>query len=114
MCRYLHVFCRLLSLGVAARADSSPDFARDIQPIFQKRCYTCHGPQAQMKGLRLDDRQAAMRVIAPGESAHRLLIAMTTAADGKGMPPTGPRLSADEIALRRAWVDQGAKWPDSA
>src|SRR5258708_10368852 len=114
MCRYLHVLCSLLSLGVAARADSSPDFARDIQPIFQKRCYVCHGPQAQMKGLRLDDRQAAMRVIAPGDSAHSLLIAMASGAGGKVMPPSGPPLSANEVALLRDWVDQGARWPDSA
>src|SRR5438094_8511233 len=113
MCHYLHVFCSLLFFGVAARADS-PDFARDIQPIFQKRCYVCHGPQAQMKGLRLDDRQAAMRVIAPGDSAHSRLIAMTTGAGGKFMPPTGPPLSTQEVATLRAWIDQGAKWPDSA
>src|SRR5438094_7951674 len=113
MCHYLHVFCSLLFFGVAARADS-PDFARDIQPIFQKRCYVCHGPQAQMKGLRLDDRQAAMRVIAPGDSAPSRPIAMTTGAGGKFLPPTGPPLSTQEVATLRAWIDQGAKWPDSA
>src|SRR5258708_3706555 len=114
MCRYLHVLCSLLSLGVAARADSWPGFARDIQPIFQKRCYVCHGPQAQMKGLRLDDRQAAMRVIAPGDSAHSRLIAMATGVGDKFMPPTGPPLSIQEVATLRDWIDQGAKWPDSA
>src|SRR5260370_40955322 len=105
MCRYLHVFCSLLSLGVAAGADSSPDFARDIQPIFQKRCYVCHGPQAQMKGLRLDDRQAAMRVIAPGNSAHSPLIAMTIAVGGKFMPPTAPPLSNQQVATLPAVTD---------
>src|SRR6266700_3773855 len=114
MCRYLHVLCSLLSVGVAAGADSSPDFTRDIQPIFQKRCYVCHGPQAQMKGLRFDDRQAAMRVIASGDSAHSLLIAMVTGAGGEVMPPSGPRLSDSEVAVLRAWIDQGAPWPDSA
>jgi len=28
-------------LTAASRADSPPDFVRDIQPIFQKRCYVC-------------------------------------------------------------------------
>src|SRR3954470_19899813 len=101
-------------LAVTSRADSPPDFARDIQPIFQKRCYVCHGPQQQMKGLRFDDRQAAMRAIVPGDSAHSALIARTTAADNKVMPPVGPRLSEKELTTLRAWVDQGAKWPDSA
>src|SRR5947209_5397641 len=107
------IFCAVLSLAVASAAPSSPDYARDIQPIFQKRCYVCHGPQVQTKGLRFDDRQAAMRVIASGDSAHSLLIAMVTGAGGKVMPPSGPRLSESEVALLRAWVDHGAPWPDS-
>jgi hypothetical protein len=66
-----------------------------------------------MKGLRFDDRQAAMRAIQPGDSAHSRLIAMATGVGGKFMPPTGPRLSADEVALLRAWIDRGAPWPDA-
>ena len=27
------------------------------------------------------------------------------------MPPEGERLSRDEIALFKAWIDQGAVWP---
>src|SRR5437879_8392421 len=105
--RVSHGFLLLTMAALAAPAD----FTRNIQPIFQKRCYVCHGPQAQMKGLRFDDRQAAMRVIASGDSAHSLLIAMVTGAGGKVMPPSGPRLSDSEVALLRAWVDQGARWP---
>ena len=30
------------------------------------------------------------------------------------MPPEGDRLTADQIGLLRAWIDQGAKWPDTA
>ena len=30
------------------------------------------------------------------------------------MPPEGARLSAEQIGLLRAWIDQGAKWPDAA
>jgi hypothetical protein len=30
------------------------------------------------------------------------------------MPPKGERLSAAEIGLLRAWIDQGATWPDTA
>src|SRR5262245_7686346 len=105
----------LLSLWtLAPLAAATPDFPRDIQPIFQKHCYACHGPQMQMKGLRFDDRQSAMQVIKPRDSAHSRLIAMISGAGGKIMPPAGPRLPGDEIALLRAWVDQGARWPDSA
>ena len=30
------------------------------------------------------------------------------------MPPGGPALSAEQIGLLRAWIDQGANWPDDA
>ena len=114
MQRFSFVLGGVLWLTAAARAQFSPDFTRDIQPIFQKRCYMCHGPQVQMKSLRFDDRQAAMRAIQPGDSGHSSLVAMVTGVGGKFMPPTGPRLSADEVALLRAWIDRGARWPDAA
>jgi hypothetical protein len=112
MRKFLFISC-VLALTQVAPASSPPDFVRDIQPIFQKRCYACHGPQLQMKGLRFDDRQAAMRVIEPGDSAHSRVIAMVAGDGGKFMPPTGPRLTAAEVALLRSWIDSGAKWPDS-
>src|SRR5579872_4528277 len=105
----------LLFLACAAPLTAAaPDFVHDIQPIFQKRCYSCHGPQLQLKGLRFDDRQAAQRAIQPGESGHSRLIEMVTGAGGKFMPPVGNRLTNDEVALLRAWIDHGAKWPDAA
>src|SRR5258707_956943 len=112
MRKFLFISC-VLALTQVAPASSPPDFVRDIQPIFQKRCYACHGPQLQMKGLRFDDRQAAMRAIEPGDSAHSRVMAMIAGDGGKFMPPTGPRLTATEVALLRSWIDSGAKWPDS-
>ena len=35
------------------------DFARQIRPIFEAKCYTCHGPDKQQSNLRLDDKAAA-------------------------------------------------------
>src|SRR5262245_16366386 len=93
------ILVTLLALAVGVRAAPPADFARDIQPVFQKRCYVCHGPQMQMKGLRFDDRQAAMRAITPGDSAHSAVIIMVTGAGGKFMPPSGSHLPPDEVAL---------------
>src|SRR5262252_1847760 len=51
-------------------------FVRDIQPIFKRACYSCHGPDVQMSGLRLDMKGAAMaggrlgRVINPGAASE--------------------------------------------
>jgi len=67
-----------------------------------------------MKGLRFDDRQAAMRVIVAGDSANSNLIARTSAADGKVMRPWVRGCRDRKSPQLRAWVDRGAKWPDSA
>jgi len=55
-----------------------------------------------MKGLRFDDAQAAMRVIASGDSAHSPLIAMVTAPAASDASFRS-RLSESEVALLRAW-----------
>ena len=104
-------------VGATPQAPSRVDFRRDVRPIFQQRCYECHGPDQQMLGFRLDRRADAMRggtqaVIGPGNAEgsklyHRLID--TTA--GLRMPPTGP-LESQQIALVKAWIDQGAEWPD--
>src|SRR5690242_13306999 len=36
------------------------NFLQDIQPIFEQNCYKCHGPNAQLSGLRLDLKQSAL------------------------------------------------------
>jgi ankyrin repeat protein len=95
-------------------ADNKVDFEKQVQPLLSQRCYGCHGPDVQQSGLRLDKRQNAMRggdygaVIIPGKSADSKLIRRVVNGDGGlQMPPTGP-LSAAEIDLLRAWIDQGA------
>jgi mono/diheme cytochrome c family protein len=98
------------------------DFVRDIQPIFKSRCYSCHDGGRQRGGFRLDVKSAALKggesyapAIVPGKSADSPLVRFTAGLeDGMLMPPEGDRLSAAQIGLLRAWIDQGAKWPDSA
>src|SRR5438477_577307 len=46
--------------GLAAAAEPV-DFARDVQPLLEKNCTACHGPEKQRSGLRLDTRAAALR-----------------------------------------------------
>jgi hypothetical protein len=97
------------------------DFRRDIQPLFSQHCYRCHGPDLQLSGLRLDQRQAALAggnsgaVIEPANSAASKLIQLVAGSEkGKVMPPEGERLSAEQVILLRAWIDQGADWPEEA
>ena len=59
---YLVLTAALLALSVIARAADEPvDFARDVQPIFERRCYQCHAESKQESGLRLDVKAAALQ-----------------------------------------------------
>jgi ankyrin repeat protein len=95
------------------------DFVRDVQPILRQNCYGCHGPQQHMSNFRLDRRSDAMRggtiaVIGPGNSeGSRLYMRLVGSDFGPQMPPTG-KLNPEQIAIIKAWIDQGAEWPDSA
>jgi mono/diheme cytochrome c family protein len=98
-------------------------FAEDIRPIFEANCYKCHGPEKQKSGFRLDDKAAALRggdggvAIVPGKSADSRLVQFVAGlVEDMQMPPRksgGRALRSDEIALIRAWIDQGANWPES-
>lgn len=102
----------------AAQVVARVDFGRDVQPIFRDHCYACHGPDQQMNGFRLDRRADAMRGggqtnIGPGNAdGSRLYHRLIGTRFGSQMPPSGP-LTADQIALIKAWIDQGAEWPDA-
>ncbi|HEU0123321.1 MAG TPA: PSD1 and planctomycete cytochrome C domain-containing protein [Bryobacteraceae bacterium] len=101
-------------LLVASIAYGATDFNRDIRPILQARCMGCHGERTQMKGLRLDNREAALRVLSPGNSSASLLVSLVSGKEPKrSMPPGGPALSAAEIAKLREWIDSGAEWPQA-
>ena len=95
------------------------DFARDVAPIFQEKCQVCHGPDKQMGGLRLDRPAEAMAggysgpVILPGKSAASKLIHLVAGLqEDLVMPMAGERLTAEQIGLLRAWIDQGAAWAE--
>src|SRR5262249_43516711 len=71
-----------------------------------------------MAGFRLDRRRDAMRggtiaVIGPGNSdGSRLYRRLIGSEFGAQMPPTGA-LPAEKVAIIKAWIDQGAEWPDA-
>jgi mono/diheme cytochrome c family protein len=97
------------------------DFVKDVQPIFATRCYECHSEKKQEAQFRLDTKEIALKggelgpAIIPGKSDESLLIrAVAGVKPDMVMPKKGERLTADQIGLLRAWIDQGADWPDSA
>jgi hypothetical protein len=82
------------------------DFARGIQPVLEKSCYGCHGPAQQMAGLRLDSRDAVLRVVRPGKPEESPLYQRIAGlGDKPRMPMGGTPLPADQIARLRAWIE---------
>jgi len=117
--RWLYRSAAAAAAPQEAVAGKSVDFVRDVQPILRQNCYGCHGPTKQMNNLRLDRRRDARRggtiaVIGQGTSeASRLYLRLTGSRFGPQMPPSGP-LNAAQIATIKAWIDEGAIWPDEA
>lgn len=97
------------------------DFVKDIQPIFAQNCLGCHGPKRQESQVRWDNKEIAFQGgergvdIIPGKSAESRLIHLVGGLDPDSvMPKNGTPLPPAQIGLLRAWIDQGAVWPDSA
>jgi mono/diheme cytochrome c family protein len=103
------------ALEPAAAAAQPVDYTKEIKPILTQHCVTCHGAAKPRGGLRLDTAAAALaggksgRVVVRGKGAESPLI---EALRGEGatdrMPLNRPPLSAAEIKLIEAWIDQGA------
>ncbi|MBI2434599.1 MAG: PSD1 domain-containing protein [Candidatus Hydrogenedentes bacterium] len=111
----------LLCLCVPCLA--SPRFVEDVQPILQRSCLGCHGPEKHKSDYRLDVREIALKggvsgkpAISPHDAANSRLIRLVAGEDEElRMPPENsgiPPLAADEIAVLRAWIDAGPAWPD--
>jgi len=95
--------------AVAAAPAAAPDFVKDIQPIFAKSCYTCHGEKTQMAGMRLDSRESVMaKEIKPGSSAESELYQRVAGLGEHARMPMGGKLEPEQIDLIKRWIDAGA------
>src|SRR5580765_8037229 len=116
---FLRLFvCIALSPSVGvAQSPKTIEFNRDIRPILSENCYTCHGPAKSTRkaDLRLDTKDGAATVLAPGNVKESLLFQRITSTDEhERMPPhkTGKKLTAQQIELVRRWIEQGAPWQE--
>ncbi len=100
------------------------NFVTQIKPILERSCVACHGGTRSRGQFRLDRREALLKggesgtpAIVPGQSAKSPLIDyVSDRVPESEMPPVSerqrfPALAPAEVALLRAWVDQGADWP---
>jgi len=90
-------------------------FAKDIRPILQGTCQTCHG-ELQESGLDLRTRDGALKggnhgaAIVPGSADQSRLYRRIAGLEQPAMPMNGTPLTAQQIAAIKTWIDQGAHW----
>jgi mono/diheme cytochrome c family protein len=103
-----------LATGIADEPAGKIDFAKDVQPIFRKSCYGCHGEKTQLGGLRLDSKQVVLsKEIQPGDAAKSALYQRVAGIGDQARMPMGGKLEPQQIAVIKSWIDQGANWPDN-
>ena len=107
----------------AAAPGATPDltqrrvFAEFIQPILERRCATCHGPEKHKADLSVESYETLLKggkdgpVLVAGKALdspmiYRLLLPPD---DDDHMPPQGkPQPTLAEIAALQWWIDCGA------
>ena len=101
-------------------AKKTIDFAQDVHTILAERCASCHMKGQAKGGFSMDTRESVLHgsengpVIVDGKSAESRLIAVVAGQDpDMVMPPKGDPLTEEQVALLRAWIDQGVKWYDA-
>lgn len=98
-------------------------YATDIKAILDASCAKCHSGDKPKARLKLDSLEGALKgskdgpILKAGDSANSFVVKSISHLTGDHdawMPPLNNRagikpLTADQIGLIRAWIDQGAK-----
>src|SRR6185503_3781923 len=96
-------------------ADKPVSFTTDIRPVFENSCWKCHGGAVQLSRLDLRTRDAALKggargpAIQPGKAEESRLYRVIAGLEKPSMPMDG-KLTAEQIAIIRDWINQGAVW----
>lgn len=108
----------VISCTLSALADEPVSFRRDLAPILLDKCLACHGPKKAEGGLRVDSFE---RVTKEGDSGSPGFIAndldtseafrrMASEDADERMPAEADALPAEQIALFKRWIEEGAKF----
>ncbi|HZL42649.1 MAG TPA: c-type cytochrome domain-containing protein [Verrucomicrobiae bacterium] len=124
MCLNLVAFAKDVDVSKLPPPSDRKDvtYQNDIKPILEQSCVKCHGVQKPKAKLRLDSLEGVLKggadgkVVDPGNSAKSLLVINVAhlGHEDDFMPPPNNKmkiqpLTAEQIGVIRAWIDQGAK-----
>ena len=106
-------------LALFATSALAVDFVKDVQPIFEAKCLECHNPK-KVKGKLLMDTAANLLKggdtgagFVAGQPDKSLLVERIVLPKDHDdiMPPKGGPLAANEVAVIKQWITEGANWP---
>jgi Protein of unknown function (DUF1553)/Protein of unknown function (DUF1549)/Planctomycete cytochrome C/Concanavalin A-like lectin/glucanases superfamily len=104
------------------QASQHLDFNEDVQPVLASHCFSCHGPDPEMRkaGLRLDLAEYAMKkrdghpdAIVPYHPEKSEIIKRIESHDKHYLMPQNPQgqaspMKPEEIAILKEWIKEGA------
>ena len=119
----LVVFAASVVMGMVvmrARGAEKVDFVRDVKPILEGACVSCHKSGKAEGELQLTTRAAALAggekgpSLVPGKPAESKLYTLTVlpADHDDIMPPKGGPLAKIQTDAVRKWIEEGAAWPE--
>jgi uncharacterized membrane protein len=104
--------------GVAPRGPGSPQGVH-VAHLLESKCLSCHGPEKQKGGFRVDRREAMLRggdsgvpAVVPGDPGRSALVRLILLPGDHDdvMPPSGkPPLTDAEILEVCRWIRSGAR-----
>lgn len=108
-----------LSLTVVPWIGGSVDFKSEILPIFESKCFRCHGKGESKGGLKLDADEISRHIrasgaIRPGNSGRSDLVERLETDDADEKMPKNGTMDKAQIELVKKWIDEGAKLDGSA
>lgn len=99
---------------------AAPDFAKEVRPILEAKCFSCHGQKEQKAGVAFHTHYHAHLpadsgepVVMPGRPEESLLYKLLVTADEeKRMPKDKKPLTPAQVQVIKEWIAHGAPWPD--
>lgn len=114
---YLRVSACICGLLLPASVQAAPAkvvFSKDVLPVLNRECGSCHRGSAAPGGYSLESAERLVgggrhgKAVVAGKSAESTLVKYLLGELKPQMPPGKP-LPLDTVAVIRRWIDEGAK-----
>ena len=105
-----------VSVLPSPRAQEPVSFTKDIKPILENSCWTCHSGATQASKLDLSTRERALvggergPAIVPGRADDSRLYRLVAGLEQPSMPFDGSTLTGAQIRSIKTWINEGAHW----